>query len=443
MVFKFCDMSHNRILLFAAFLVLIALSNASCLQQDSSLAAAKPVIADSAPAENSSFKSATGKQIEAAQKIIEKSPDSTNGYLNLAAAYIRSARETGDFALNSKAEAAIARALEIEPNNLTALKLKTSLNLTFHRFADGRAMALDLLKNNPRDAFLYGALTDANVELGKYDEAVNAIQTMVDLKPEMTAYARVSYVRSLHGDSKGAIEAMNTAAKIADPGDAEAQAWCLVHLGDELFKTGKYDLAEQSYDRALQAFPDYYFALAGKGRTRAARNDWETAVKFLTESNNRVPNVENIIFLADLYSLQGKTEEAQRQYDLAEFIEGKFGNLDNRRLALLWADHNQKLDQALVIARREHELRQDISTADILAWCLAQKGEFAEAKKVMAEALRLKTKDARFYYHAGMIEKGLGDKGSAKQYLNLALQTNPAFDLLQAENAKIALRELK
>ncbi len=436
-------MSLNRILLIVSILLIAALTNTACLQQDSSLAAPKPVVTESRPAENTSLTNGTGKQIEAAQKIIGKSPAAVNGYNMLAAAYIRSARETGDFSLNSKAEAAVARALEIEPNNLNALKFRTSLNLTFHRFAEGRTMALDLLKNNPRDAFLYGALTDANVELGDYDEAVKAIQTMVDLKPDMTSYARVSYVRSLHGDPKGAIEAMDMAAKIADPADPEAQAWCLVHLGDEQFKAGKYDLAEQAYDRALQTFPDYYFALAGKGRARAAQNDLETAVKYLNESNNRVPNVENIIFLGDVYTLTGKPEEATKQYDLAEFIEGKFGNIDNRRLALLWADHDEKLDQALEIARHEHEIRQDIFTADILAWCLAKKGEFAEAKKVMAEALRLKTKEARFYYHAGMIEKGLGNKKGATQYLNLALQTNPAFDLLQAENARQVLPELR
>ena len=29
------------------------------------------------------------------------------------------------------------------------------------------------------------------------------------------------------------------------------------------------------------------------------------------------------------------------------------------------------------------------------------------------EVMRLKTKDARFFYHAGMIEKGLGNKKAA------------------------------
>ncbi|CAN5562873.1 hypothetical protein BH18ACI1_BH18ACI1_24420 [soil metagenome] len=66
-----------------------------------------------------------------------------------------------------------------------------------------------------------------------------------------------------------------------------------------------------------------------------------------------------------------------------------------------------------------------------------------EAKRAISEAMRLKTKDGRIFYHAGMIEKGLGNKRAAADYLQKALQLNPSFDVLQAENAKAALQKLK
>jgi len=213
-------------------------------------------------------------------------------------------------------------------------------------------------------------------------------------------------------------------------------------LGEEFFRIGNYAEAEKQYDAALQTFPNYHLALAGKGRARAGQNDFETAVKLLSESNNRVPNVENVIFLGDVYSKIGKQDEANKQYELAQFVEQQFGNTDQRRLALLWADRDTKLDEALTIAAREHEARKDIYTADIYAWCLYKKGQFQEAKKAIDEAMRLKTKDARIFYHAGMIEKGLGNKKAAADYLKKALETSPAFDILQAENAKKALQEL-
>lgn len=377
-------------------------------------------------------------------KLIEKMPDSASGYNQLAAAYIKKARNTGDFSLNAKAESAIDKALQIDAEDISAQKLKASLHLTFHRFDEALKAGKELQQKFPNDAFVYGVLTDANVELGNYKEAVEAAQKMVDLRPNSNSYARVAHLRSLYGDHNGAVEAFKTAARTADPQDKEAQSWCLVQLGDELWKNGKYVEAEKVYDEALFNFPNYYLALAGKGRVRAAQNDLETAVKFLNDANNRVPNVETAILLGDIYTKQGNAEKAEQQYELVEIIEQKIGvNNDQKRLALLWADRNLKLDEALAITKREYELRKDIYTADALAWTLYKKGQPAEAKTAISAALNLKSNDARILYHAAMIEKDSGNKAEAKKMLETALKLNPKFDLLQAENAQKSLSELK
>lgn len=421
-------------LAIGAFFCFLIFSASGCVKQEASKAK---------NTENSSTRALSeDAEIADAQILIEKMPESAKGYNKLAVAYIRQARETGDFGLNANAQTAVNRSLEVEPQNYDAQKLKASLLLTFHKFAEALEFGKQLEKQNPRDAFIYGVLTDANVELGNYKEAVDAVQTMVDLRPTMESYARVSYVRSLHGDAEGAIEAMTIAAKIADPKDKESQAWCLVHLGDEYFKIGKYAEAEAQYDAALQIFPKYHFALTGKGHARAAAEDYQNAINFYTESQEKIPLTLTVIALGDVYKKTGDAAKAQEQYELAEFVEQKFGNTDQRTLALLWADQDVKLDEALAIAEREHAARKDIFTADIYAWCLYKKGNFTEARKAMQEAMRLKTKDARMFYHAGMIEKALGNKKGAKEFLQKALQTNPAFDVLQTEKAKAALQEI-
>ncbi len=413
-------------------LMLFALSG--CVKQEASKAEniEKPSVTTSVP----------NPDVAAAQKIIEKLPGAANGYNKLAVAYIRQARRTGDFGLNTNAQTAVDRALEVEPQNYEAQKLRASLLLTFHRFAEALEAGKKLQVANSQDAFVYGILTDANVELGNYAESVEAVQKMVDTRPNMESYARVAHVRSLHGDSDGAIEAYSLAARVADPGDKEAQSWCLTFLGNELFNVGRYEEAEKQYDTALSILPEYHLALAGKGYARAAAEDYENAVRFLTQTQNRVPTVEVIIALGDVYTKIGNAEKAAEQYKLAEFIEQKLGNIDQRRLALLWADQDTKLDEAMAIAAREHAARKDVFTADIYAWCLYKKGNYADAKKIIQEALRLKTKNALFFYHAGMIEKALGNKPAANGFLKKSLQTNAAFDLLQTEKAKQALQEL-
>lgn len=381
-------------------------------------------------------------EIRTAQEIIEKMPDSAIGYNKLAVAYIRRARETGDFSLNTNAETAVKRALEIDENNFEANKINSSLLLTFHRFPEALELGTKLQQKYPKDAFFYGVLTDANVELGNYEEALKNVQQMVDLRPDMSSYSRVSHVRSLYGDSEGAIEAMITAARITDPADKEAQAWCLTRLGEEYFRIGEYDKAEKQFDDALKIFPNYYLALAAKGKARAAKGDYESAIKFYKNAQERVPLTETVIQLGNLYTKIGDAEKANKQYELAEVIEKSIGNIDQRRLALLWVDRDQKLDESLEIAKKTSETRKDIYTNDILAWSLYKKGNFEEAKKVINEAMRLKTKDAQIFYHAGMIEKELGNNKEAKEFLQKALKLSPDFDILQAEKAKTALESL-
>lgn len=399
----------------------------------------------SAKTSNTGFSNETeDAEMNAALKTVEKMPDLPNGYINLAAAYIKKARETGDFGLNSKAETAVKKALDIEPKNVSARKLQASLHLTFHRFSEALEAGQTLQKDFPEDAFGYGVSTDAHIELGNYREAVETAQKMVDLKPNMASYARVAHLRSLYGETEGAIEMYKTAARTADPNDKEAQSWCLVQLGNEFWKYGKFAEAEKIYDEALQIFPNYYLALAAKGKIRAAQNDFDAAVKILTEANNRVPNVETAILLGDIYTKLGNGEKAKEHYDLVEIIENKIGiNNDRKRLALLWADHGLKLDEALEIVRREANERKDIFTTDALAWALYKKGMLTDAKKTIEKALNPKANEARIIFHAGMIEKDLGNRTEAKKYLEQALKLNPAFDLLQAEIARKALLELK
>jgi tetratricopeptide (TPR) repeat protein len=384
------------------------------------------------------------EEISAALTLIEKVPDAPTSYVQLAAVYIKRARAGGDFSLHAKAEAAVDKALQLAPEDLPARKLKASLHLTFHRFPEALELGRKLHAEFPADAFVYGVLTDANVELGNYPAAVEAAQKMVDLKPNSNSYARVAHLRSLYGDHPGAVEMFKTAARTADPADQEAQSWCLVQLGDELWKNGKYAEAEKVYDEALQNFPQFYLALAGKGRARAAQNDFEAAVKFLSDAVQRVPNVEAVILLGDIYTRQGNSEKARQQYELVEVIEQKTGvNNDQKRLALLWADHDLRLDDALATARREYAQRRDIFTADALAWTLYKKGQLTDAKTAVSAALNPPANDARIMYHAGMIEKDLGNRAEAKKWLAAALKINPMFDLLQAENARRALAELK
>ncbi len=381
------------------------------------------------------------RQIRAALGTIERTPSDAKGYNLLAAAYMQKARETEDYAVNTQAEEALTRSLEVAADNYDALKLRAKLLLTFHRFEEALEVARRAQSLNPQDHDNYGAMTDALIELGEYSAAVEAAQRMVDLRPDTSSYSRVSYLRWLHGDTKGAIDAMRLAAQSASPQDPERVAWCHVQLGDALLNSGNSAAAEREFDRALFIFPDYGMALDAKARARITSGDLEGAVEIHRREYERSPSADTALALGDLYAKLGRAEDANRHYAAFESLERENAVVENdmHHLVSYWTDHDKNLDEALALAQKERERRKDIFTCDTLAWALYKKGQFAEAKKAADEALRLGTRDARLHYHAGMISFALGDRERGVKYLRQSLATNPSFDVLQAEVARRTL----
>ena len=131
--------------------------------------------------------------------------------------YLQRVRETGDPAFYARAEALLRDVLAREPRNADALVGPAALALSRHDFRGGLALA------RRADAGLAAlpVTVDALVELGRYGEARAVLQRLADLKPNLATYARVSYLRELHGDLRGAASALALAAARGRPGARE------------------------------------------------------------------------------------------------------------------------------------------------------------------------------------------------------------------------------
>lgn len=389
-------------------------------------------------------RSKTDYRIVRAQQLIERLPKRAEGYNQLAAAYMQKARETSDFSFNALASETIDRSLAVENDNYDALKLRAKLELTYHRFTEALQTAQRAQNFRNDDHDVWGQITDALVELGDYKGAVAAAQKMVDLRPDSSAYARVSYLRSLHGDIEGAIAAMNAAVKSVNPNDPEGVAWCHVQLGNELLNAGKLAAAERQFDEALQIFPEHRLAVEGKARSRIAAGDVQGAVAIYEREQAKSASADAAATLGDLYALTGRADLAKSQYQTFELLERENAALEKswRHMINFWLDHDQNLAEALALATREHETRKDIFTCDTLAWSLFKNGKTQDAKTLIDEALRTGTKDARINYHAGVIYKTLNLRAQAVQYLRLGAALNSAFNPVQAVSAKLLLAEL-
>src|SRR5205807_4927988 len=121
----------------------------------------------------------------------------------------------------SKAQGALERSLSLSPGNPYALIGMSSLTAARHDFTGARTWGGRAVKAAPFSASAYGVLGDALIELGRYPDAFRTFQRMIDLRPDLSSYARASYARELQGDVPGAISDMELALQAASsPSDA-------------------------------------------------------------------------------------------------------------------------------------------------------------------------------------------------------------------------------
>ena len=154
--------------------------------------------------------------IGALQDRLRLVPQDWQGYASLGLAYVAQARVTADPSWYPKAEGVLARSRRLHrEGNVDAVLGLGALALARHEFEDALARGRAAQAMSPRNADAFGVIGDALLELGRYEEAFAAFQTMVDTRPDLTSYARVSYARELLGDVQGAVDAMRTAFESA------------------------------------------------------------------------------------------------------------------------------------------------------------------------------------------------------------------------------------
>ncbi len=374
-------------------------------------------------------------------------PSAATSLVSRAAGYMQRARETGDPSWYDRAAASLDDALRRAPDDYLAQRARAWVLLGQHRFREARVAAERARDRAPDDFWNWANLADACTELGDYACAEDAVERLTALRPGVVAYTRVAGLQALFGDRRAAIESLGLAARAAaaDPAHPEVLAWVLVHLGDEHAALGDLPAATRAYDDALAAFPDYHLALAGLAHARAAAGRSAEAIVLYERVADRVPSITVYGALGDLCAAAGDAGAAERWYALAlamEHLAVAGGGTYGRELALFLADHGRDPATAVRLARDDASWRDDVHTADALAWALHADGRFREAKRAAHRALRLGTEQASFHHHAGMIALALGRPRVAARHLRRALALDPTFDLRQAAVARAALAAL-
>ncbi|MGI8758151.1 MAG: tetratricopeptide repeat protein [Acidimicrobiales bacterium] len=362
-------------------------------------------------------------------------PDDAQGWQALGIAYVRRAAETGDPSFYGLAEQALDRAAELVPGDATTLLGQGALALALHRFPEALELGAQVTEELPASADALAVLVDAQVEMGRYDEAEVSLQRMLDLRPGLPALARASYLRELHGDLPGAIEAMTRAESAGSAPFDVANVATL--LGSLHYRQGDMEAAAEAYGRALRASSGLVLAEVGRARVLAAEGEVEVAVAALEGVVERFPAPEAVILLGELQAQLGHDAEASGAYALVEalaVLQEAAGQAVDLEMAIFEADRGEDPARAVELARRAHEVRPaNVFVNDALAWALFRSGDAPAAVAPMEEALRLGSADPLFRYHAAEIYLATGDTARARVEMEQALSGTPWFSFRHHE----------
>ena len=366
------------------------------------------------------------QSIEHANRIIAAKPNDYEAYNALALALSRRARETSDAAYYSRAEQALQKSFAISPGNFDGARIQVWLLLGKHEFAAALDEATKLNKKVPDDVMIYGFLTDANVELGKYADAEKSAQWMLILRgANVPSLTRAAYLRELFGDNDGAVELMEMAFRSVSPTEVEDRAWITTQIAHLKLASGKPRQAEQLLQQALTDFPNYHYALGKLAKVRIQQRRYDQAVQLYRQRYDAAPHAENLYDLAEALESAGRHDEAAQAFagfEQKSLAETARADNSNHELVFYYTDHAKQPQKALEVAQREFARRQDVFTLDCYAWALYTNGKYSEAQQQIQRALSVGIQDAKLLRHAGEIALKVGDTQAAQRYLRQAAQ---------------------
>lgn len=325
---------------------------------------------------------------------LRQDPMHAEARLTLSSLFMQEARITGEhpyyypLALEILAPLEAANGLDAEKVFQT-FYLKSSVLLSQHEFALALVAGEKAQSVFPYNAGVYGVLIDAHVELGDYEKAVQLSDKMVSMRPDLRSYSRISYLRELHGDPEGAIEAMEMAVKAGMPG-YEQTAWCRLTLAELNETYGHLPEAEMQYTLVLQERPEYPFAYAGLASIAAQKGDLEKSMELLDKAIALIPEVGFYEQKSELLAQMGRQEEAEALVPeilnmIQEDLEG--GHIMDLELAHVQLSLANNPQAALEAAQKAERSRpENLEVQKMLAMIYQSQGDLDQAAACMTKA---------------------------------------------------------
>ncbi|MFL2812598.1 MAG: tetratricopeptide repeat-containing sulfotransferase family protein [Paracoccaceae bacterium] len=232
-------------------------------------------------------------------------------------------------------------------------QLQNLINLyTQGQFQKALAQGSELLKDFPNSINLYYIIGASNKGLGKLDEAIEAYNKAISLKPD---FAEAYY-----------------------------------NMGNALQDQGKLDEAIEAYNKALSLKPDYPEAYNNKGIALQGQGKLEEAIKAYNKALSLKPNYAEACYnKGNALKDQGKLEEAIEAYNKALSLKPNYAEAYNN-MGIALKDQG-KLDEAIKVYNKTLSLKPDFAEAYYnMGNALRSQGKLDEAIEAYNKAISLK-----------------------------------------------------
>ena len=360
---------------------------------------------------------------------------------NLAVLYLGRGRLTGDAADYERSLAAANRAVAAYPTSTGTRALKATVLQATHDFAGALALATQVTADDPQNVDALSVVGDAELELGRLDDATRTYTTVAAIQTGPALDARLARLAWLKGDATRAL----TLARAARDGAAESTtsdpSFYDAQLGEIARLVGNATVARSAFDAALATRPTNQLALLGKARLDAFAGNTSAAILGLQTAAAIAPRPETLALLSDLLDRSGDAAAARRAADTIQVIDqlgGTSAQLFDRQILGFDLDHGlataSQLDRAVAAAA----VRPDAAGLDTVAWAAFRVGDLTTARAESDKALGSGSIDARILYHAGAIAIASGDL-AGRTLVERALDLGPALDPFDRAAARTLL----
>lgn len=361
----------------------------------------------------------------------------------LAGEYLQRFRETGDLNDVARAHAMAERSLALQPQgNTQALSVIASSDIVFHRFRAALSAERAALEADPSNDGARAQSASILMEIGRYQEAEQILNHPSDPDVDPTWMSIRARYDELTGNVAGARVVLDEATRRVDRMtsiSAYARSWYHLRDAQLAFEAGDGQTATAEYDESLRIYPYNSMALLFAAKLYRAHHDWQRALAAATRSADLYPLPQALGYEADAQRALGDEEGAQRTDALIAAEQRLFNlqGINDRLLAMYYAEHHEHLNDALAAARSDIAKRGDeIYADDTMAWVLATMGRWKEARVYAVRAARYDTADPELQYHCGVIAWHAGYAGEARRRLSAALAVDASFHPFYADDAR-------